>query len=389
MGSKIVVNNYGSFDLVLTHGQGSTVWDADGKKYIDFLAGIAVNSLGHNYGPLVEAISAQAKRQIHVCNYFLSDVGALYAEELLKTTGYEAAFFGNSGAEGNEAAIKVARKYGFLNGGARRRTIVTLEASFHGRTLATLTATGQEKFHPDCFAPYVEGFKTIKANDWDALETAFDGTTAALLIECVQGEGGVNIVDADWARAAAQAARAAGAIVMADEVQTGFGRTGAILASEALGLNPEVVSFAKGAAGGVPFGGVLLKGKAADVLAAGDHQSTFGGNPLACAAALVVLRELKKPGFLDSVKEKGERIRREIASWKSPNAGEVRGRGLMIGVDIANGKSALELEKKLLENGLLTSTAGANTLRLVPPLTISDAEIDEGLGTLERTLWEL
>ena len=252
--------------------------------------------------------------------------------------------------------------------------------------MATLTATGQEKFHPAYFAPYVEGFKTIKANDWDAIKTAFDDTTAALLIECVQGEGGVNLVDPAWAQAAAEAARKAGAIVMADEVQTGFGRTGSLLASDELGFKPEVVSFAKGVAGGLPMGGILFRGKANDVFKAGDHQSTFAGNPLACAAGLVVLHELQKPGFLESVKEKGEYMRKEIASWKSPNTGDVRGKGLMIGVDIENGKSALELEKKLLANGLLTSTAGKNTLRIVPPLNISKEEIDEGLSILKKTL---
>ncbi|MBQ4378576.1 MAG: acetylornithine/succinylornithine family transaminase [Treponema sp.] len=386
MGSKKVVNNYGSFDVTFVKGKGSTCYDINGKKYIDFLAGIAVNCLGHNFKPLVKAVSKQAKKQIHICNYFVSDVGVQYATELLAKTGFDAVYFGNSGAEGNEAAIKLARKYGWENGGEKRRVIYTLESSFHGRTLATLTATGQDKFHPACFAPYVDGFKTIKPNDWEAIKTAFDDTTAALLIECVQGEGGVNIVDSDWAKAAADAARAAGAIVMADEVQTGFGRTGTLLASDALGFNPDVVSFAKGAAGGVPFGGILIRGKAASVFKAGDHQSTFGGNPLACAAGLVVLHELEKPGFLESVTEKGEYIRKEIAGFGSKVVGEIRGKGLMIGVDMINGAKALDVEKKLLEKGLLTSTAGANTLRLVPPLNISYKEINEGLAILKNVL---
>ena len=386
MGSKLVVNNYGSFDVVLTHGQGSTMFDANGKKYIDFLAGIAVNSLGTNYKPLVDAIKAQAEKEIHICNYFVSDVGIQFAKELLSATGFEGVYFGNSGGEGNEAAIKLARKYGYLNGGEKRHVIYTLEGSFHGRTMATLTATGQEKFHPAYFAPYVQGFKTIKANDWDAIKTAFDDTTAALLIECVQGEGGVNIVDAEWAKAAADAARKAGAIVMADEVQTGFGRTGAILASDELGFEPEVVSFAKGIAGGVPMGGILFRGKANDVFKAGDHQSTFAGNPLACAAGLVVLHELQKPGFLDSVKAKGEYIRKTVAGWGNKNVGEIRGKGLIIGIDINDPVSAVEVEKKALSNGLLTSTAGRNTLRIVPPLNISQNEIDEGLSILKKTL---
>ena len=386
MGSKNVVNNYGSFDVTFVKGKGSTCWDINGKKYIDFLAGIAVNCLGHNFKPLVKAVSKQAKKQIHICNYFVSDVGVQFADELLKATGFSGVYFGNSGGEGNEAAIKLARKYGFLNGGSKRHVIYTLESSFHGRTMATLTATGQDKFHPDYFAPYVEGFKTIKPNDWEAIKTAFDDTTAALLIECVQGEGGVNLIDPEWAKAAAKAARDAGAIVMADEVQTGFGRTGALLASDELGFEPDVVSFAKGVAGGIPMGGILFRGKAAGVFKAGDHQSTFAGNPLACAAGLVVLHELQKPGFLDSVKEKGEYIRKEIASWNSPVTGEIRGKGLMIGVDIVKPNSALAIEKELLEAGLLTSTAGENTLRMVPPLNISYKEIDEGLKILKSVL---
>ena len=386
MGSKNVVNNYGSFDVTFVKGKGSTCWDINGKKYIDFLAGIAVNCLGHNFKPLVKAISKQAKKQIHICNYFVSDVGVQFADELLKATGFSGVYFGNSGGEGNEAAIKLARKYGFLNGGSKRHVIYTLESSFHGRTMATLTATGQDKFHPDYCAPYVEGFKTIKPNDWEAIKTAFDDTTAALLIECVQGEGGVNLIDPEWAKAAAKAARDAGAIVMADEVQTGFGRTGALLASDELGFEPDVVSFAKGVAGGIPMGGILFRGKAAGVFKAGDHQSTFAGNPLACAAGLVVLHELQKTGFLDSVKEKGEYIRKEIASWNSPVTGEIRGKGLMIGVDIVKPNSALAIEKELLEAGLLTSTAGENTLRMVPPLNISYKEIDEGLKILKSVL---
>ena len=334
----------------------------------------------------MDAISAQAAKQIHICNYFESDIGKEYTEKLLQATGFEGVFYGNSGAEANEAAIKLARKYGYMNGGEKRRVIYTLESSFHGRTLATLTATGQVKFHPAMFAPYVTEMKTIKAGDWEAIKTAFDDTTAALLIECVQGEGGVNILDKEWVQAAANAARAAGAIVMADEVQTGMGRTGTLLASEQLGFNPEVVTLAKGIAGGVPMGACLFRGKAAGVFAAGDHQSTFGGNPLACAAANVVLDTLLSDGFLANVKAKGEKI---IAGIKSINAacvGDVRGLGLMIGADIKLPVKALDVEKQLLSEGLCTSTAGANTLRIVPPLNISDAEIEEGLSILKKVL---
>ena len=385
---KKIVNNYGSFDVTFEKSKGSTMWDVNGKKYIDFIAGIGVNCLGHNYKPLVKAISRQARRQIHISNYYFSDVGLDFAENLLRVTGFERGYFGNSGAEANEAAIKLARKYGQLNGGDKRKTIVTLESSFHGRTLATLTATGQDRFHPDCFAPYPEGFKTIKANDFDALKDVFDDTTAALFIECIQGEGGVNLIDPKWAQAAADAARAAGAIVMADEVQTGVGRTGTYLASDWLGFKPEVVTLAKGIAGGVPMGACLFRGKAADVFVAGDHQSTFAGNPLACAAGLVVLETVSDPAFLDRVNHAGDYIRGKISSWNLPIVKDVRGKGLMIGTQIDPAIKPFDIEVRCLEKGLCTTTAGSDVVRFLPPLNISDKEIDEGLAIYKSVLEE-
>lgn len=385
---KKIVNNYGSFDVVFVKGEGAVLFDAEGKRYIDFIAGIGVNSLGHNYAPLVEAVQKQAAREIHISNYYLSDAGVAFADELLSATGFSGGFFGNSGAEANEAAIKLARKYGYMNGGEKRRTIYTLEQSFHGRTLATLTATGQEKFHPPYFAPYVADFKTIKANDWSAVETAFDDTTAALLIECVQGEGGVNLVDAEWACAASDAARKAGAIVMADEVQTGMGRCGTLLASERLGFCPDVVTLAKGIAGGIPMGACLFRGKADKVFSAGDHQSTFAGNPLACSAGRVVLKTLSAPGFLDDVNRKGDYIRNSISGWKIPIVTDVRGLGLMIGTEIAGTIKPFDVEKRCLEKGLCVSTAGANVIRFLPPLTITDEEMDAGLAIFQSVLKE-
>ena len=385
---KKILNNYGSFDVVFTKGKGSTLWDVNGKKYIDFLSGIGVNCLGHNYKPLVKAVSDQAKRQIHISNYFLSDIGLVFADELLAITGFEKGYFGNSGAEANEAAIKLARKYGQLNGGSKRKTIITLENSFHGRTLATLTATGQEKFHVDSFAPYPEGFKTIRANNYDDIKTAFDDTTAALFIECIQGEGGVNLVDPDWAKAAAKAARDAGAIVMADEVQTGIGRTGTFLASDFLGFEPEVVTLAKGIAGGVPMGACLFRGKAANVFVAGDHQSTFAGNPLACAAGCVVAETVSDLNFLDRVNRTGEYIRQTIKDWNIPFVKEVRGRGLMIGTQIDSSINPADIKVRCLEEGLCVTTAGSDVVRFLPPLNISDKEVKEGLAIFRKVLDE-
>lgn len=385
---KLIVNNYGSFDVTFAKGKSATMWDVNGKKYIDFISGIGVNCLGHNYKPLVKAVSRQAAREIHISNYFFSDVGVDFASNLLKVTGFEHGYFGNSGAEANEAAIKLARKYGQLNGGAKRKTIVTLKNSFHGRTLATLTATGQDKFHPECFAPYPEGFKTLEANNFDALKDAFDDTTAALFMECIQGEGGVNLLNPEWAKAAAEAARAAGAIVMCDEVQTGVGRTGTFLASDWLGVNPEVVTLAKGIAAGVPMGACLFRGKAAEVFVAGDHQSTFAGNPLACAAGTVVLETVADPAFLDRVNHAGDYIRGKIASWNLPIVKDVRGKGLMIGTQIDSSVKPFDIEVKCLERGLCTTTAGSDVVRFLPPLVITDKEIDEGLAIYKSVLEE-
>lgn len=385
-----IINNLGSLPVVFASGNGSTLTDVDGKKYIDFVSGIGVNCLGHNHPALVKAITEQAAKQIHVSNYYNSDRGLEFSEALLEKTGMDKVFFGNSGAEANEGAIKIARKLGaasdiaFGKTAGTRNVIVTLLRSFHGRTITTLSATGQEKFHNPVFGPYTPGFKHIPANDYAALEHAFDETTCALMLECVQGEGGVNLVDREWAQAACKAARKAGAIVIADEVQTGVGRTGFFLASEYLGIEPDVVTLAKGIAGGIPMGVCLAKGKAADILVAGDHQSTFGGNPLACAAGLAVLGELSKKGFLAKVEEKGNYIRSKVSAWKLPCVTEVRGRGLMIGIDVT-GKSS-EVQLACLKAGLCISTAGANTLRFLPPLVITMEEIDNGLEILHTIL---
>ena len=383
---KLIVNNYGSFDITFTKGKNATLWDSKNKKYIDFIAGIGVNSLGHNNKALVKAISKQAKKQIHISNYYFSDTGLSYSKKLLKELNFDHGYFGNSGAEANEAAIKLARKYGELNGGSKRKTIITLESSFHGRTLATLTATGQNKFHPECFAPYPEGFKTIKANDFESLENAFDDTCAALFMESIQGEGGVNLIDKEWALAACEKARKAGAIVMIDEVQTGIGRTGSFLYSDSLGLNAEVVTLAKGIAGGLPMGACLFRGNAKDVFKAGDHQSTFAGNPLVCAAAEVVLETVNKNKFLQNVTEKGDYIRNTIKAWNFPFVKDVRGKGLMIGIQIESTIKPFDIEVKCLEEGLCTTTAGNDVVRFLPPLTISKKEIDEGLEIFKKVL---
>lgn len=397
-----IVNTYSSFDVVFTSGEGSVLTDKNKKKYIDFVAGIGVNCLGHNYRPLVKAIQNQVEKEIHISNYYNSDKSLEFADALLLCSGMDRVFFGNSGAEANEAAIKLARKYGWLcthacggesdvrtAGVLERNVIVTLEKSFHGRTLATLTATGQQVFHPDCFAPYPAGFRTIAAGDYNALKS-FDDTVCAVMIEGVQGEGGVNLIDADWARACEKAAHDCGALFIMDEVQTGVGRTGNMFAFNTLGLFPDVVTVAKGIAGGVPMGACLFRGRAADVFCAGDHQSTFGGNPLACAAGLVVLDTVNTPAFLRRVSEAGERICSTVRSWNLPCVKNIRGCGLMIGVDVDGSTgNAAAIQKACLDAspiGLCISTAGTLTLRFLPPLVITDEQIDEGLAVLKSVL---
>lgn len=383
----IVANNYGSFDVTFVNGNGAELVDKNGKKYIDFVSGIGVNCLGHNNPILVKALTDQIKKEIHIGNYYTSDTNIAFAEELTKATGMKRVYFCNSGAEANEAAIKLARKYGYLESkdkGGKRKTIVTLKQSFHGRSLATLMATGQEKFHPDCFAPYPEGFRYIESGDFDAIGKTFDDSVCAFMMECIQGEGGVNLVDEKWAKAACDAARKAGALVIIDEVQTGMGRTGALFASLAMGLEPDVITAAKGIAGGVPMGACIFGGKATDVFVAGDHQSTFGGNPLACAGGRAVLAEMLKPGFMEHVNKVGKLIFDTINSWKLPCVTLVHGKGLMIGIDVT--QSPGEIQKKCLENGLCVSTAGTKGVRFLPPLVINESQVLEGLKIFKEVL---
>lgn len=372
-----IANNYGSFDCVFVKGCRATLTDTNEKNYIDFVSGIGVNCLGHNHPSIVKALSKQIKNQIHISNYYNSDVGIAFADELLKATNMSGVFFGNSGAEANEAAIKLARKYGSLvESQGTKKTIVTLVKSFHGRTITTLKATGQDKFHSEYFAPYPEGFKHIIANDYDSLKQ-IDNSVCAVLIECVQGEGGVNLINKEWALELQKACHEANALLMVDEVQTGIGRTGTFLASEGLGLEPDVITLAKGIAAGIPMGACLYGRKAADVFVAGDHQSTFGGNPIACCAGRVVLKEVNNAKFLKRVQDAGETIRNTIRNWNLSCIKEVRGKGLMIGIDIQ--QSSSEVQKWCLEHGLCVSTAGPNTIRFLPPLVISDSEIECGL----------
>lgn len=381
-----IMGTYHRLPARFCEGSGARVKDVAGKWYLDFTAGIAVNSLGHGHPVLVKAIADQAAKLIHVSNYFQSDTAQAFAEELVAAcaaVGMEKVFLANSGAEANEGAVKIARKYSLKKYGPGRHRIATLQGSFHGRTITTLAATGQDRFHTD-FGPFTEGFLYLPSGDLAALDRALDGTVCALLMEPVQGESGIRPLDAAFVKAASDLCAERDVLLIFDEVQTGVGRTGTFLAAQRFGLKADVVTLAKGLAGGVPIGAVLAGGKAADVLGVGDHGSTFGGNPLAAAAGRAVLSVVNRPEFLAEIVRKGERIKSAVAAWRHPLVTEIRGLGLMVGVDIR--VDAWPVLEACLEKGLLLLSAGPKTLRFLPPYVVSDAELDEGLAILKSVL---
>jgi acetylornithine/N-succinyldiaminopimelate aminotransferase len=391
--TDMFMNTYHRLPVIFTGGKGSWLTDAEGKRYLDFSAGIAVNCLGHGYPALVKAIADQAAKFNHVCNYYQSDVSVAFAEKLVaacSASGMKNVFLGNSGAEANEGACKIARKYSLKKYGEGRHRIVTLRGSFHGRTITTLAATGQDKFHRD-FGPFTEGFLYVPGGDIDALDKALDkNSVAGLLIEVIQGESGIVPQTPEYIARAAKFCAERDILLMFDEVQSGVGRTGTFLACEAYGVKPDVVTLAKGLSGGVPVGAVLAGEKVAAVFEVGDHGSTFGGNPLAAAAGLVVLETVNNPAFLKEIIRKGERIKTGIAGWGHPKVREIRGRGLMIGVDLTVDAWPV-LEKAIARAdaetpGLLILSAGPKTLRFLPAYTISDDEIDQGLEILKEIL---
>jgi len=380
--SDKTMDTYKRTGLVFVKGFGSVLETEDGKKYLDFTSGIGVNSLGHGNEALAAAIALQAARLIHVSNYYQSREAIEFSEELCAIAGMDAVFLCNSGAEANEGAIKIARKHG-ASKSASKTTVVTLRGSFHGRTITTLAATGQDKFHEQ-FGPFPAGFAYIEPEDSSALDAALGSDTCALMLEPIQGESGVLPLSEAYLKLAAKLCAERGILLIADEVQCGVGRTGSFLASSRAGIKPDIVTLAKGLAGGVPVGAVLARGAAAKVLGRGDHGSTFGGNPLAAAAARVVLSTLSAPGFLEGVAKKGERILKEVRSWKHPLIKDVRGVGLMVGIAVTVAPD--RIKELCIERGLLVLTAGADVVRLLPPLVISDGEIDRGLALLREVL---
>ena len=380
---QYVMQSYGRFPVAIDHGKGATVWDTEGKEYIDFTSGIGVCSLGHANEGWVNAVTQQASKLAHISNLFYAEPYAKVAQKLCTRTGMANVMFGNSGAEANEAMIKLARKYSYDKYGKGRGTIITLHKSFHGHTITTLAATGQDKFH-DYFFPFTEGFRYADANDLDSVEAVAGHDVCGVMFELVQGEGGVLPLDKEFVQAVADLCAKRDWLLLIDEVQTGVGRTGSLFAFQQYGIQPDVVSFAKGIAGGLPFGGVMANEKCRGVFTAGTHGTTFGGNPVAAAAAGYVLDTIDD-ALLQEVQEKGAYLRSQIEAMDLPCLGKTRGLGMMIGIEVKGDKTNRELAAKLIENGLLILTAGPG-LRMLPPLVSTKEELDKGLAILKATL---
>ncbi|MDR2611109.1 MAG: acetylornithine/succinylornithine family transaminase [Clostridiales Family XIII bacterium] len=372
-------NTYARYDAAIISGRGARAYGPAGEEWIDFTSGIGVNILGFSDPGWAAAVAEQAAKLQHTSNLFYNEPCAAAAEKMTKLSGMANMFFCNSGAEANEGAIKAARKYG-MSGRGGRSEIVTLDGSFHGRTMATITATGQESFHKD-FSPLLQGFAYAKPNDIDSLYAKLSDRTCAIMIEFVQGESGVNVLDADYVAEIARVCAERDILLIADEVQTGVARTGRFMAYEYFGVKPDIVTVAKGMGGGLPLGGILFGERTKDTLKPGDHGSTYGGNPVVCAGADYVLSRIQDD-FLAEVRRKGELFKEKLTGMDG--VADISGIGLMIGVSLTNA-DAKRVAAACLKNGLLVLTA-KEKIRFLPPLIITDDEIEAGLGIFAETL---
>lgn len=378
---------FNRYQIVLDHGDGVYAWDNNGKKYIDFLGGIAVNVLGHNYKPLVEAIAEQAGKMIHCSNLYYTQPQADAAAKLVKLSGLGKAFFGNSGAEANEGAIKIARKYAHSID-PEKSQIISAWDSFHGRTLATLTATGQPHYQ-EGVGPLPAGFDYVHYNDIAELEAMMSDKTAAVMLETIQGEGGVHTPDGDYLKKVRALCDKYQALLILDEIQAGIGRSGKFFAYEKYGIKPDIVTLAKGLAGGVPIGAFIVTDEVAKAFKPGDHGTTFGGNPLACAAANVVLDTVPKPKFLEKVTEVGAYFKGELQKLKAKYPElivDVRGEGLILGAELKSAEHGRDIVNKCLEKGAIINCTVGKVLRFIPPLIITKQDVDTVVAILDEAI---
>jgi predicted acetylornithine/succinylornithine family transaminase len=382
---KYVMNTYKRFPLALVSGEGARVWDADGREYLDMAAGIAVCSLGHAHPGIATAIRQQAETLMHVSNLYYTEPQARFAQLLVENSFADKVFFCNSGAEANEAAIKLARKYGHERLGGRYE-LITMKDSFHGRTLATITATGQEKFQVG-FAPLPEGFKYAPFDDLPALEAAISEKTCGVLLEPIQGEGGVRIPDAYYLQGVREICERHGILMILDEVQVGMGRTGTLFAYEDSGIRPDIMTLAKAMGNGFPVGAMLTTDRVAAAFQPGNHASTFGGTPLAMAACIAVFEVMQAEGVLANCRQVGAYFLEQLKNLQQlqPLIRDVRGKGLILGVELTI--DGAQIVKKCMEQGLLIITSGAgNVLRFVPPLIITRADVDRAVHILSEVI---
>lgn len=378
---------FNRYQIVLDHGDGVYAWDNNGKKYIDFLGGIAVNVLGHNYKPLVDAIAEQAGKMIHCSNLYYTQPQADAAAKLVKLSGLGKAFFGNSGAEANEGAIKIARKYAHSID-PEKSQIISAWDSFHGRTLATLTATGQPHYQ-EGVGPLPAGFDYVHYNDIAELEAMMSDKTAAVMLETIQGEGGVYTPDGDYLKKVRALCDKYQALLILDEIQAGIGRSGKFFAYEKYGIKPDIVTLAKGLAGGVPIGAFIVTDEVAKAFKPGDHGTTFGGNPLACAAANVVLDTVPKPEFLEKVTEVGAYFKGELQKLKAKYPElivDVRGEGLILGAELKSAEHGRDIVNKCLEKGAIINCTVGKVLRFIPPLIITKQDVDTVVAILDEAI---
>ena len=378
---------FNRYQIVLDHGDGVYAWDNNGKKYIDFLGGIAVNVLGHNYKPLVDAIAEQAGKMIHCSNLYYTQPQADAAAKLVKLSGLGKAFFGNSGAEANEGAIKIARKYAHSID-PEKSQIISAWNSFHGRTLATLTATGQPHYQ-EGVGPLPAGFDYVHYNDIAELEAMMSDKTAAVMLETIQGEGGVHTPDGDYLKKVRALCDKYQALLILDEIQAGIGRSGKFFAYEKYGIKPDIVTLAKGLAGGVPIGAFIVTDEVAKAFKPGDHGTTFGGNPLACAAANVVLDTVPKPEFLEKVTEVGAYFKGELQKLKAKYPElivDVRGEGLILGAELKSAEHGRDIVNKCLEKGAIINCTVGKVLRFIPPLIITKQDVDTVVAILDEAI---
>lgn len=381
---KYIINNYKVHDIVIDHGEGSCLYDDKGKKYIDFTSGIGVNSLGYGNTEWITAITKQINKIAHTSNLFLNNNNIEAAKLLVELSRMDKVFFSNSGAESNECAIKIARKYSYDKYGFGRDKILTLRNSFHGRTLTTLKATGQEKFHK-YFYPFPEGFIYGNANDINDITLKVnENNICAIIVEPIQGEGGVLPLNHDFVQSLKRICDSKDIILIFDEVQCGIGRSGKFFAYEDFSIIPDIVTLAKGLGGGVPVGAVICNKKTSNVFKFGDHGTTYGGNPLVAAAIKVVLDKVSKKEFLDEINKKSQYLMKELKAINNDNIIDIRGKGLMIGIELKDNPNIYI--DMAIEKGLLLLTAGKSTIRLLPPLTITIEELKEGLTILKEIL---